>query len=266
MKAEIITEQENGRTYTVQGSLGEYTRGRGSMYQGLWYLDSDHNIFPSEQACARFHGVGATAVANPRGFFSKALQKRMAACAIRCFDTALLNDDNRLAAMLGKYDELFNDYMLKGVRATMMVGPDGNEEIRVYRRVTLPDGVTKVWSPCYESAEPVNEERRYYYFRLTDGERDALRWEMEIACGNMGKAREQIKYRPFMATLTEDELKKFREVADYVLDDYSTYPYVNSRMLAQELPVIRRFLEWMDGRDMMGENWDLAGAYGKICR
>ena len=112
----------------------------------------------------------------------------------------------------------------------------------------------------------LNEERKYYYFRLTDSERDALKWEMEIACGNMGKTREQIKYRPFMKTLTEDELKKFKNVVDYVLDDYSTYAYVNSRVLLPELPIIKRFLEWMDGRDMMGENWDLMDAYGKICQ
>lgn len=112
--------------------------------------------------------------------------------------------------------------------------------------------------------EPVNEGK-YYYFRLGDSERDALKWEMAIACGNMGKTREQIKYRPFMKTLTEDELKKFRTVVDYVLDDYENYPYVNSRMLVDELPVIKRFLEWMDGRDMFGENWDLMGAYDKIC-
>lgn len=114
------------------------------------------------------------------------------------------------------------------------------------------------------SVEPVNEGR-YYYFRLDDSERDALKWEMEIACGNMGKTREQIKYRPFMSTLTEDELKKFRTVVDYVLDDYENYRYVNSRMLTQELPIIKRFLEWMDERDMFGENWDLMGAYDKIC-
>ena len=112
----------------------------------------------------------------------------------------------------------------------------------------------------------LNEERKYYYFRLTDSERDALKWEMEIACGNMGKTREQIKYRPFMKTLTEDELNKFKNVVDYVLDDYSTYAYVNSRVLLPELPIIKRFLEWMDGRDMMGENWDLMDAYGKICQ
>ena len=115
----------------------------------------------------------------------------------------------------------------------------------------------------YESANSaVYESQRY--FKLHDDERRALATEMGIACGDLGEDWETEKYRPFMDTLTPGEREQFSQCVDF-LENEETYAYVSSRNLAPDLPIVRRFLEWMDSNDMFDENWDLMDAFGKIC-
>lgn len=110
--------------------------------------------------------------------------------------------------------------------------------------------------------ELVNEAQRY--FKLDPGERRALATEVGLACGDLGEDADAARYRPFMDQLTPGEKKQFSLCADF-LDNDETYAYVSSRNLAPDLPLIRRFLTWMDDNDMFGDNWDLVDAYGKIC-
>jgi len=110
--------------------------------------------------------------------------------------------------------------------------------------------------------ELVNEAQRY--FKLDDGERMALATEMGIACGDLGEDADIAVYKPFMDQLTPAERERFSLCVDF-LDNDETYTYVSSRNMAPDLPLVRRFLMWMDEHDMFGENWDLMDAFGKIC-
>jgi hypothetical protein len=113
-------------------------------------------------------------------------------------------------------------------------------------------------------AEIITEQAGARYFKLHDDERRALATEMGLACGDLGEEEDTARYKPFMDTLTQEEREQFSRCVDF-LENEETYAYVSSRNLAPDLPLVRRFLEWMDGRDMLGENWDLVDAFGKIC-
>lgn len=112
--------------------------------------------------------------------------------------------------------------------------------------------------------EIITEQKRARYFKLTQNERRALATEMGLACGELGDEQETEAYRPFMDTLTPEERKQFSQCVDFLEND-ETYAYVSSRNLAPDLPIVKRFLEWMDDNDMFGRNWDLMDAFGKIC-
>lgn len=108
--------------YTIRASkdLFEY------MYYkmgGVPFLDSEHNIFPTMAACAKFHGV-STSTLDKGWFKSKTLNKLVAAsniCTSILYGVDLYdgNHDNELQEKLAIYDELFNNYLLKKVRAAI---------------------------------------------------------------------------------------------------------------------------------------------------
>ncbi len=128
--------------YTIHGSRYEYTHDFG----GCPYIDSENNIFPSQVACARFHGVSPSTVRraeeNGKSFFSKSLHKKVCATpmfAINDFEIFDGYHDDQLKDEIQKleiYDDLFNNYILKGIPAMACGkyswGWGGIQEIRVY--------------------------------------------------------------------------------------------------------------------------------------
>lgn len=110
--------------YTVLGDEADYTRT--SKLGGCVYLDSENNIFPTAVALAKYHGVSpATVQRIGKAFKSKTLNKKVAA---DCFsfmidlDVKWLFDVTREQELINRisvYDELFNNYILKGIPATM---------------------------------------------------------------------------------------------------------------------------------------------------
>ena len=115
--------------YTIHGSkdLFEYMYYKAS---GIPHLDSEHNIFPTAAACAKFHGVSPATLS--KGWFkSKTLNKLVAVSFISILPGVDLYDgkhDDELQEKLAIYDELFNNYLLKKKHAIIAsygwMGPD----------------------------------------------------------------------------------------------------------------------------------------------
>lgn len=121
---EVKDQKVNDQTkYTIRTTPGQTKYITKNFFSNIW-LDSDHNIFPSAAACAKFHGVSSSTIEND-WFKSKTTgQLTAAVCPNQFIDNydefiKLLDGkhDNELDKILGRYDELFQDYLLKKIHA-----------------------------------------------------------------------------------------------------------------------------------------------------
>lgn len=98
-------------------------------------------------------------------------------------------------------------------------------------------------------------------------ERDAFIVVVGYLTGNYGYEDDFEQFASFKNTLTDDEIKKFNEIFD-ILDDEYTYKKVGSRVFKEDLPLLKKFAEWIDDNDITREgnsfNWDLMDAIEKI--
>lgn len=108
--------------------------------------------------------------------------------------------------------------------------------------------------------EYINEGKSW---SLSDYQRQAFCTELGFMTGNLGDSDEIAKYEEFRKTLSDKELKQFNDLFD-LFDDEQTYRKINSRMVKDELPLLKRFAEYLDLEDIAGNNWDLIDAYEKI--
>ena len=67
----------------------------------------------------------------------------------------------------------------------------------------------------------------------------------------------------FRKTLSKDELKQFNDLYD-LFDDEATYHKINNRMVKDELPLLKRFAQFIEDNDIADNDWDLIDAYEKI--
>ena len=124
---------ENKSEYTIHGEFSEYSDSKNGEVP---CVDSEKNIFPSITALARYHNVSPGVLNNASGIFkSKTLNKKISAEFIskeiinpKEFDLFDGNHMDELSKKLKIYDELFNDYRFKGIKATICsngwAGPD----------------------------------------------------------------------------------------------------------------------------------------------
>ena len=133
--------------YTIHGKLEEYKR---CGY--LITIDSEHNIFPSAKSCAEYHGVSPSTIYRDFGFNSKTVGKKVAVAFISTVEDCNMYDGNHmneLEQVLQVYDDLFNNYILKGIRADICSnGWAGPGNISVCGKRVI-NGVT-VWSPEFK--------------------------------------------------------------------------------------------------------------------
>lgn len=141
--------------YTIHGTFNDYVGDIAYKSGAIPYIDSEGNIFPSATACAKYHGVSSSTV--QRGispFTSKTLDKKVCASYI---STDVLSDflyldgqhNEELESCLSIYDELFNDYIFKGIPASICrngwAGPN-----KISRMLKTRFGW---WTPAYEKPE-----------------------------------------------------------------------------------------------------------------
>lgn len=102
---------------------------------------------------------------------------------------------------------------------------------------------------------------------FTDYERGAFATSLGCMTGALGDDEEQSHYLDFRNMLSKEELKQLDDVYN-VIDDSVNYRKINSRMLKQDMPLLKRFAQWMEDNDIADVNgqtdWDLIDAYEKI--
>lgn len=98
---------------------------------------------------------------------------------------------------------------------------------------------------------------------FTDYERGAFATALGFMTGALGDQEEQVPYLPFRETLSKEELKQLDAALD-VIDDNYTYRKVNSRMLKQDMELLKRFAQFIEDNDLADGDWDLIDAYEKI--
>lgn len=108
--------------------------------------------------------------------------------------------------------------------------------------------------------EYINEGKSW---SLSDYQRQAFGTELGFMTSNLGDEDEIAKYEDFRKTLSDKELKQFSDLFD-LFDDEQTYRKINSRMVKDELPLLKRFAQFIDDNDLADRNWDLIDAYEKI--
>jgi hypothetical protein len=96
---------------------------------------------------------------------------------------------------------------------------------------------------------------------------DYQRQSFCTAIGNMigalGDEDDMDKYVDFRKTLSKDELKQFNDLFD-LFDDEATYHKINSRMIKDEMEILKRFAQYIEDNDIADNDWDLIDAYEKI--
>ena len=96
---------------------------------------------------------------------------------------------------------------------------------------------------------------------------DYQRQSFGTAIGNMigalGDEDDMDKYVDFRKTLSKNELKQFNDLFD-LFDDEATYHKINSRMVKDEMEILKRFAQYIEDNDLADGDWDLIDAYEKI--
>jgi hypothetical protein len=108
--------------------------------------------------------------------------------------------------------------------------------------------------------EYINEGKSW---SLTDYQRQAFGTAIGFMTGNLGDEVDIARYEEFKKTLSDKELKQFNDLFD-LFDDEHTYKKINSRMVKDELPLLKRFAEFIELEDIADGDWDLIDAYEKI--
>ena len=100
-------------------------------------------------------------------------------------------------------------------------------------------------------------------------QRNAFASALGLMLGNLSDDDEDInkKYNEFKKTLTDKEIKELDSVFDF-LENYEVYSRVNSKMLKDEMPLLKRFAQWIEDNDIAyihgRTDWDLISAYEQI--
>lgn len=109
--------------------------------------------------------------------------------------------------------------------------------------------------------EFINESK---YFKLTDSERDDLALAIGNLTGMIGDDDEIKKFKEFKDSLSKEEIEKFEDLYNYVLDNKNDYPTINKNIIKDEIPLIKKMIEWMDNNDMLIDDYELLNILDKI--
>lgn len=98
---------------------------------------------------------------------------------------------------------------------------------------------------------------------FSEYQRQSLGTEIGFMTGNLGDEDEIARYEEFKKTLSDKELKQFNDLFD-LFDDEHTYKKINSRMIKNEMEILKRFAQYIEDNDLADGDWDLIDAYEKI--
>lgn len=98
---------------------------------------------------------------------------------------------------------------------------------------------------------------------FSEYQRQALGTVIGFMTGNLGDDDEIARYEEFKKSLSDKELKQFNDLFD-LFDDEHTYKKINSRMVKDEMEILKRFAQYIEDNDLADDDWDLIDAYEKI--
>ena len=98
---------------------------------------------------------------------------------------------------------------------------------------------------------------------FSEYQRQSLGTAIGFMTGNLGDEDEIARYEEFKKTLSDKELKQFNDLFD-LFDDEHTYKKINSRMIKDEMEILKRFAQYIEDNDLADGDWDLIDAYEKI--
>jgi hypothetical protein len=108
--------------------------------------------------------------------------------------------------------------------------------------------------------EYINEGKSWSF---SEYQRQSLGTAIGFMTGNLGDADEIARYEDFKKSLSDKELKQFNDLFD-LFDDEHTYKKINSRMVKDEMEILKRFAQYIEDNDLADGDWDLIDAYEKI--
>lgn len=98
---------------------------------------------------------------------------------------------------------------------------------------------------------------------FSEYQRQALGTAIGFMTGALGDDDEIARYEEFKKSLSDKELKQFNDLFD-LFDDEHTYKKINSRMVKDEMEILKRFAQYIEDNDLADGDWDLIDAYEKI--
>ena len=98
---------------------------------------------------------------------------------------------------------------------------------------------------------------------FSDYQRQSLGTAIGFMTGALGTKEDAEKYADFKNSLTDTELHDFNSLFD-LFDDEHTYKKINSRMIKDEMEILKRFAQYIEDNDLADGDWDLIDAYEKI--
>ena len=91
------------------------------------------------------------------------------------------------------------------------------------------------------------------YFKLTDGEREAVTDLVGYLTGNIGEDNDIKQYAEYWNVLSNDEQEQMNELYDFLSDTHS-WPVVNRNNMTDDIPLLVNFLNWVDENDLWGDS------------
>ena len=111
----------------------------------------------------------------------------------------------------------------------------------------------------YINENSVNEGN----WSFTDYERQAFTTALGNMLGALGDAEDMDKYVDFRNMLSKEELKQLHSAYDTMDDEYN-YSKINNRVMKSDMPLLKRFAQFIEDNDIAGKDWDLIDAYEKL--
>lgn len=101
--------------------------------------------------------------------------------------------------------------------------------------------------------EFINESR---YFSLEPNERDVLASFVGVLCGSLGDDEIEEKCADLIKELSDKDKDMLTSLYD-CLDDTYNYKKINRNMIIDEIPLIKKCIEWCDENDAWVDSNDV---------
>lgn len=102
-------------------------------------------------------------------------------------------------------------------------------------------------------------------FKLNDSERETLASVIGVLCGDMGDDEIDEKCADLIKELTDKEKEQLSDLFN-VLDDPYNFRSINRSTIINDIPLIKRIIEWMDDNDawVAHDDYELINILDKI--